>query len=264
MFSGIIRRLKSFALLNCIIGCLVSFVIGVEIMNRWVGNTGWWTGFGVIIFGMVYSWMANISHYGMGEVVEEVEAIHSTLGKILDKMDGKDIDREEKRVDKAEKNRNLGRFLLTFFLGWIGSFIINHTRFKPEDYTSRTGCYFFLNIVTLGIYGLVASICNLIFDPDKDSNIGYKWDDYVDEETASVERDLKNRNLARFLLVFFLGWIGSIIINHSQMKPKGYTSRTGSYILLSIVTFGIYGLIACIYNLTFDPANEKNIGYKKD
>ncbi len=73
-----------------------------------------------------------------------------------------------------------------------------------------------------------------------------------------------NNNLVRFLLTFFLGWIGSLIINHSSLKPEGYTSRTGCYILLSIVTFGIYGLVASICNLVFDPAKPKNIGYKKD
>lgn len=30
-----------------------------------------------------------------------------------------------------------------------------------------------LSIITLGIYGLVASICNLTFDPTKERNIGY-------------------------------------------------------------------------------------------
>jgi hypothetical protein len=29
-------------------------------------------------------------------------------------------------------------------------------------------------MITLGIYGLVASICNLFFDPAKERNIGYK------------------------------------------------------------------------------------------
>lgn len=28
-------------------------------------------------------------------------------------------------------DHKLVRFLLTFFLGWIGSIIINHTEFKP-------------------------------------------------------------------------------------------------------------------------------------
>ena len=70
-------------------------------------------------------------------------------------------------------NNNVVRFLLTFFLGWIGSIIINHTNLKPEGYRSRTAAYFFLTIVTFGIYGLVASICNLTFDPNKSSNIGY-------------------------------------------------------------------------------------------
>lgn len=75
---------------------------------------------------------------------------------------------------------------------------------------------------------------------------------------------MSNNNLVRFLLTFFLGWIGSIIINHTELKPAGYTSRTGCYALLNIVTFGIYGLVASICNLTFDPSKPKNIGYKPD
>ena len=71
-------------------------------------------------------------------------------------------------------NKNITRFLLTFFLGWIGSLIINHTSLKPDGYTSRSLAYFFLSYITFGIYGLVASICNLVFDPAKDRNIGYK------------------------------------------------------------------------------------------
>ncbi len=74
----------------------------------------------------------------------------------------------------------------------------------------------------------------------------------------------KNSNLVRFLLTFFLGWIGSLIINHSSLKPEGFTCRTGAYFFLPMITFGIYGLVASIFNLMFDPAKEKNIGYKKD
>lgn len=73
-----------------------------------------------------------------------------------------------------------------------------------------------------------------------------------------------NNNLIRFLLTFFLGWIGSIVINHSSFKPEGYTSRTLAYFFLAYLTFGIYPLVASICNLFFDPAKEKNIGYKKD
>ena len=73
-----------------------------------------------------------------------------------------------------------------------------------------------------------------------------------------------NNNLVRFLLTFFLGWLGSIIINHSSLKPEGYTSRTLAYIFLTAITCGIYGLVASICNLTFDPAKAKNIGYAKD
>ena len=61
---------------------------------------------------------------------------------------------------------------------------------------------------------------------------------------------MENKNLVRFLLTFFLGWIGSIIINHTDLKPEGYTSRTAAYLFLGIVTFGIYDLVASICNLT--------------
>lgn len=73
-------------------------------------------------------------------------------------------------------NNNVARFLLIFFLGWIGSIIINHTTLKPEGYTSRTLAHLFLGTITCGIYSLVAAICNLLFDPEKPNNIGYKKD----------------------------------------------------------------------------------------
>ena len=75
---------------------------------------------------------------------------------------------------------------------------------------------------------------------------------------------MNNNNVVRFLLTFFLGWIGSIIINYTELKPEGYKSRTLAYFFLSAITFGIYGLVASICNLFFDPAKAKNIGYKKD
>ena len=75
-------------------------------------------------------------------------------------------------MDDSSSNK-IARFLLTFFLGFIGSFIINHTNMKPNGWKSRTCAYFFLSIVTFGIYGLVASICNFTFKADSGSNIGY-------------------------------------------------------------------------------------------
>jgi hypothetical protein len=73
-----------------------------------------------------------------------------------------------------------------------------------------------------------------------------------------------NNNLVRFLLTFFLGWIGSIIINYTSLKPEGYKSRTLAYVFLSMLTFGIYPLVASICNLVFDPSKERNIGYIKE
>ena len=74
---------------------------------------------------------------------------------------------------------------------------------------------------------------------------------------------MENKNLIRFLLKLFLGWIGSIIINHTSLKPEGYMSRTGAHVLLTVVTFGVYHIVAAVCALTFDPSKPKNIGYKK-
>lgn len=75
---------------------------------------------------------------------------------------------------------------------------------------------------------------------------------------------MDNNKIVRFLLTFFLGWIGSIIINHTSLKPDGFTSRSWAYFLLGYITFGIYGLVASICNIVFDPSKPRNIGYKKD
>ena len=76
-----------------------------------------------------------------------------------------------------------------------------------------------------------------------------------------MEKD--NNNIVRFLLTFFLGWIGSLIINHTSLKPAGWKSKTLGYFFLDWI-FGIHRLIASICNCTFDPNKEKNIGYFKD
>ncbi len=73
----------------------------------------------------------------------------------------------------ADDGKNAVRFVLTFFLGFIGSFIINHTSLKPNGWKSRTLAYFFLSMITCGIYHLVASLCNFTFNPKQSSNIGY-------------------------------------------------------------------------------------------
>ena len=88
----------------------------------------------------------------------------------------------------------------------------------------------------------------------------YKKSIFLGKEETSMD----NNRLVRFLLTFFLGFIGSIVINHSSLKPAGYTSRTLAYFFLTYLTLGIYPLVASICNLTFDPAKGKNIGYKKD
>lgn len=69
--------------------------------------------------------------------------------------------------------QNLIRFLLTWCLGPIGSFIINHSSLKPAGWKSRTWAYLIWGTITCGVYWMVASICNFTFNPNKEKNIGY-------------------------------------------------------------------------------------------
>ncbi len=72
------------------------------------------------------------------------------------------------------------------------------------------------------------------------------------------------KNGVRFALTFFLGWIGALIINNTSLKPAGYKCRVGAYFGISLITCGIYGIVASFSNLGFDPNKEKNIGYMKE
>lgn len=80
---------------------------------------------------------------------------------------------KEAPILSSNDGKNAVRFALTFFLGFIGSFIINNTSLKPAGWRSRTCAYFFLGIITGFIYPLVASICNFSFNAKQSSNIGY-------------------------------------------------------------------------------------------
>ncbi|MBQ8840231.1 MAG: hypothetical protein IJ004_02805 [Clostridia bacterium] len=72
-----------------------------------------------------------------------------------------------------------------------------------------------------------------------------------------------NNNIVRFLVIFFLGPLGSFIINHTSLKPAGWRSRTWAYLIWGTITCGLYIFVACICNLFFDPNKPKNIGYFK-
>jgi len=92
---------------------------------------------------------------------------------------------------------------------------------------------------------------------------GRSFDVKLYERSSNMDNN-NNNNLVRFLLTFFLGWIGSIIINHTNLKPEGFRSRTEAYFFLPLVTFGVYLLVTSISNLSFDPKKTSNIGYIKE
>ncbi len=77
---------------------------------------------------------------------------------------------------ESEGGKKIARFFLTFFLGFLGSFIINCSGLKPQGWKSRTLAYFFLGALTFGIYSLVASISNFSFNIKGSSNVGYYRD----------------------------------------------------------------------------------------
>ena len=67
----------------------------------------------------------------------------------------------------------VGRFFLILCLGWLGSFIINHSGLKPEGWKSRSWAYFILGYITCGIYTLVGAIAQFSFNPESEKNVGY-------------------------------------------------------------------------------------------
>ena len=78
------------------------------------------------------------------------------------------------------------------------------------------------------------------------------------------ENKSDNKNFVRFLLILFLGALGSFIINHTSLRPKGWRSRTCGIFFWPLLTFGIYWLVVAIANLSFTSnAVDKHthIGY---
>ena len=71
------------------------------------------------------------------------------------------------------------------------------------------------------------------------------------------------RKLARGLLIWFLWFIGSLIINRSSLKPVGWQSRTAGLIGWGLLTLGVYNIVVAICNIAFEPSAESNIGYIK-
>ena len=82
---------------------------------------------------------------------------------------------KNEQATSSSDGKNIARFCLTFFLGFIGSFIINHSSLKPTGWKSRTCAYFFMPFIPIAgwIYSLVASICNFSFNANQGSNVGY-------------------------------------------------------------------------------------------
>ena len=73
---------------------------------------------------------------------------------------------------------------------------------------------------------------------------------------------MDNNKIIRAVLLFFLPLgIGSAIINHTQFKIEGYTSRSGLMFLFDGLTFWLFSKVMAVLHLFyFDPANGKTFG----
>ncbi len=84
----------------------------------------------------------------------------------------------------------------------------------------------------------------------------------IREESILTTNDI--RNIARFAFILCLGFIGSYIVNHTSLKPKGWKSRTCALFFLGTLTFGIYSLVVAFSQFKFDENAPSNVGYVKD
>lgn len=75
---------------------------------------------------------------------------------------------------------------------------------------------------------------------------------------------MNNIKIYRAILLFFGGFIGSMIINHTALKPEGWTCCT-KFMLLDFITWGLISkIVAIISFIRFDPEKYTNFGYTKD
>ncbi len=80
--------------------------------------------------------------------------------------------------------KRLARAMFVLFLGFLGSFIINHSGLKIQNFTSRTGIYFIFR----GIYNLIGFFANLSFDPHSAHNPTYKRSDPINKLSVEDEK----------------------------------------------------------------------------
>ena len=71
--------------------------------------------------------------------------------------------------------------------------------------------------------------------------------------------------VGRFFLIYCLGWIGSLIINHTSLKPEGWKSRTKAYFWLWLIppVGAIHQIVGAFAQFTFNGDTESNVGYFK-
>lgn len=88
MFSNIGGKIKKLAVAITILGMIGSIVAGISIMSIG-GRYGSYyrsgsvvSGVLVIVIGCLFSWLASLSLYGFGHLIEKVEDIDSKIGRL--------------------------------------------------------------------------------------------------------------------------------------------------------------------------------------
>ena len=74
MFSNIGGKIKTLAVVVCVLGSIVSFVVGVAMLAVGAVN-----GLLIILVGVLCSWIGTFSLYGFGQLIEDASAIREML-----------------------------------------------------------------------------------------------------------------------------------------------------------------------------------------
>ena len=98
MFDNIGSKLKTISSVFCIIGIILSIVGGVVLMFA-----NFLIGFLVALFGSVFSWLATIGLYGIGEAADN----SAKILKILQNGDALQLEKDEKEKIVQKKMSNL-------------------------------------------------------------------------------------------------------------------------------------------------------------
>lgn len=107
MYSNIGGKIKTVAVLGCIIGIIASLIVGILMISQSsYYNPTVVSGVIVIIAGSLVSWIGSFCLFGFGELIEKTDENNEILSKIernLVALNDKILEEEETRAEEGRK-----------------------------------------------------------------------------------------------------------------------------------------------------------------